>query len=73
MSDYHQGFQDCYSEIVKSGDYIPKSVIEDIKAEIEFCHGKCYKNEDNTYSFYMNGTLDRVLEIIDRHIGGDNE
>ena len=43
------------------------SVIEDIKQEIESCRGKFYKNDDNTLSTYMNGTLDRVLEIIDRH------
>ena len=47
-----------------------EKVFDDIKAEIESCKGKFFRNEDGTYSPYMSGTLDRVLEIIDSHIGG---
>ena len=63
---YNQGFVDGYKNSYDRGH----AVIEDIKAEIASCRGKFYRNEDNTYSPYMDGTLDRVLEIIDRHIIG---
>lgn len=42
--------------------------IEDIKSEIKNCKNKFFKNEDGTLSPYMNGTIDRVLEIIDKRI-----
>lgn len=44
--------------------------LEDIKAEIKNCKNKFFKNEDSTLSPYMNGTIDRMLEIIDKHISG---
>ena len=49
---------------------VPLSVIEDIKAEIEMCRGKWFRNDDGTASPYMNGTMDAVLSIIDKHISG---
>ena len=55
-------------EMEQSGGFINKSVIDDIKAEIESCKGKFYQNEDNTCSPYMEGTLNEVIKIIDKHI-----
>lgn len=45
-----------------------EEVFKDIKAEIESCKGTFFLNEDGSYSPYMSGTLDAVLEIIDKHI-----
>lgn len=47
-----------------------EEVLGEIKWDIESCREKFFWNEDGTYSPYMSGTLDRVLEIIDEHIGG---
>ena len=42
--------------------------LKKIKTEIESCKGLFYMNDDNTCSPYMNGTLNAVLKIIDKHI-----
>ena len=47
---------------------IPDSIIGNIKEDIESCRGKFYRNEDNTCSPYMEGTLNEVIKIIDKHI-----
>ena len=55
-------------EWVEDNLFIPIRVIEDIKTEIESCRGKFFQNEDDTVSPFMDGTLNHVLTIIDKHI-----
>ena len=61
------GFTKIFDAEENAGDFIPKSVIEDIKAEIEE-----YK-DDKAIHAERNEMIDIVLEIIDRHIGKENE
>lgn len=45
-----------------------KTAIGKIKAEIESCRNMYFKNHDGTISPYMNGTIDSILQIINKRI-----
>lgn len=56
--EYDKGYEKGKADTLK--------VIEDIKAEINTLI-------DDTDNIYGTSALHKVLEIIDKHIGGDNE
>ena len=68
-----ESYPTCIIDRVSGEKYISLSIIEDIKAEIQSCRRKFYRNDDNTYSPYMEGTLNEVIKIIDKHISRKEE
>lgn len=48
-------------------EFIPKSVIEDIKAEIRSIQPKWYENAGK------HNCIDEVIKIIDKHISGKDQ
>ena len=58
-----------------SGEMIPMSVIEDIKAEVRKAQEEIYDTPKDVYEpdYWMREGMDYVLEIIDKHIRGKEQ
>ena len=65
------GFTKIFDAEENTDKFIPKSVIEDIKAEIENTKYAHYGQLKGTKNCLADG-LDKALEIIDKHIGKEN-
>ena len=66
---YEEGYKAGYKDGFNKGYAEVKTALDKIKSEIASCRGKYFKNDDGTISPYMNGTMNSVLQIINKYIG----